>query len=289
MIVFPDPNVETEYTDPNGVDWVFDGTGWVKQCDCPDDSPSADGHFSKVSMLIDGSFNGYASPIDLTGNHAFDSSGTTQELNEQKHGQACVKFGNGNARMEATPASYLLTLGRNPFTVEFWLRWSVMDGTRQHIVDARDGSSASPDSTWRILFRNGNMEWAGSTNHSWGGVMGAADTWAHYAFVKNGSTLTLYVDGKSQGNFTDSNFYITQRFFIAKNYSNNEGIRNGYLDDFRITLGMARYLSDFTPPEELPKGGRMTAKIRDEVFKRWKDEQLNKESTEGGDNDADLS
>jgi hypothetical protein len=52
---------------------------------------------------------------------------------------------------------------------------------------------------------------------------------------------------------------------------------------------MARYLSDFTPPEELPKGGRMTAKIRDEVFKRWKDEQLNKESTEGGDNDADLS
>jgi len=36
MIVFPDPNVETEYTDPNGSVWEFvNGTGWVRQPDCP--------------------------------------------------------------------------------------------------------------------------------------------------------------------------------------------------------------------------------------------------------------
>jgi len=42
MIVFPDHSVETEYTDPNGVDWIFDGTGWVKKCDCPDGSDGGD-------------------------------------------------------------------------------------------------------------------------------------------------------------------------------------------------------------------------------------------------------
>jgi len=32
MLIFPDPNVETEYTDPNGSVWEFNGTGWVRQC-----------------------------------------------------------------------------------------------------------------------------------------------------------------------------------------------------------------------------------------------------------------
>lgn len=36
MLTFPDPSVETEYTDPNGSVWEFNGTGWVRQCDCPD-------------------------------------------------------------------------------------------------------------------------------------------------------------------------------------------------------------------------------------------------------------
>ena len=34
MLAFPDPNVETEYTDPNGSVWEFNGTGWVRQPDC---------------------------------------------------------------------------------------------------------------------------------------------------------------------------------------------------------------------------------------------------------------
>lgn len=40
MIVFPDPNVETEYTDPNGTVWEFNGTGWVRK---PEDSGSGGG------------------------------------------------------------------------------------------------------------------------------------------------------------------------------------------------------------------------------------------------------
>ena len=44
MIVFPDPNVETEYTDPNGAVWEFNGTGWVRQCESSGgDSGDCDG------------------------------------------------------------------------------------------------------------------------------------------------------------------------------------------------------------------------------------------------------
>jgi hypothetical protein len=31
MLTFPDPSVSTEYTDPNGSVWEFNGTGWVRQ------------------------------------------------------------------------------------------------------------------------------------------------------------------------------------------------------------------------------------------------------------------
>lgn len=33
MLTFPDPSVSTEYTDPNGSVWEFNGTGWVRQGD----------------------------------------------------------------------------------------------------------------------------------------------------------------------------------------------------------------------------------------------------------------
>ena len=34
MIIFPDHNIEIEYTDPNGSIWDWNGVGWVRQCAC---------------------------------------------------------------------------------------------------------------------------------------------------------------------------------------------------------------------------------------------------------------
>jgi hypothetical protein len=36
MLTFPDPSLTTEYTDPNGAKWEFNGTGWVRQHSCPE-------------------------------------------------------------------------------------------------------------------------------------------------------------------------------------------------------------------------------------------------------------
>ena len=37
MLTFPDPSVSTEYIDPNGAVWEFNGTGWVRQCESSGD------------------------------------------------------------------------------------------------------------------------------------------------------------------------------------------------------------------------------------------------------------
>jgi SPP1 family predicted phage head-tail adaptor len=76
----------------------------------------------------------------------------------------------------------------------------------------------------------------------------SADTWHHVAMVRNGSTITLYTDGVSRGTITNS----STLGYAAGNISLNRlggGLNDAmYLDEFRITKGVARYTTGFTPP-----------------------------------------
>ena len=63
MLTFPDPNVETEYTDPNGAEWEFNGTGWVRQCESSGGGGDAVVKDAQVSSgYINLGATGYVSP-----------------------------------------------------------------------------------------------------------------------------------------------------------------------------------------------------------------------------------
>lgn len=66
MLAFPDPSVSTEYTDPNGSVWEFNGTGWVRQ---PESSGGGGGDISTdyVDILIVGGGGGGGVSSDSTG------------------------------------------------------------------------------------------------------------------------------------------------------------------------------------------------------------------------------
>lgn len=73
--------------------------------------------------------------------------------------------------------------------------------------------------------------------------------WHHIAVVRNGSSWVLYVDGTSRatgtwaGTMVDIAYgpYIGADQFYGRAFA-------GYIDDFRITKGYARYTANFTPP-----------------------------------------
>lgn len=79
----------------------------------------------------------------------------------------------------------------------------------------------------------------------------ALNTWTHFAVVRNGSIFTIYVNGVGGSTATSStaiafpsnaNATIGDApLFGAYGYT-------GYIDDFRITKGYARYTANFTPP-----------------------------------------
>jgi hypothetical protein len=57
----------------------------------------------------------------------------------------------------------------------------------------------------------------------------------------------LYVNGTSIISVADTTNYTDQNFTIGGWYSTGF-LLNGYIDDLRVTKGVARYTANFTPP-----------------------------------------
>jgi hypothetical protein len=76
--------------------------------------------------------------------------------------------------------------------------------------------------------------------------------WYHIAVSRDGSNLRVYIDGVQQGStVTESNNgSSTARVGVGVNPDGLIQPLNGYIDDLRITKGVARYTANFTPPAQ---------------------------------------
>lgn len=100
--------------------------------------------------------------------------------------------------------------------------------------------------TLKYIFDGGGTEISGNgiTNNAWN----------HIALVRQGGTLSFYVNGNRKNTAAYSNVITgggssTLGFFIGDTYDGNHYYVQGYLDDIRITNGVARYSgTTFTPP-----------------------------------------
>ena len=78
----------------------------------------------------------------------------------------------------------------------------------------------------------------------------AINTWYHIAVVRNGNTLTWYVDGASKltNDVTGKNFDLSGNNSFIGTYSDSSYGLYGLIDEFRISKGIARWTANFTPP-----------------------------------------
>ena len=79
------------------------------------------------------------------------------------------------------------------------------------------------------------------------------NVWIHWAMVRVGATITLYRDGISVATLNVATSAMSEanthslsvgRWLVSP----NTRYFSGYIDDLRITKGVARYTSNFTPP-----------------------------------------
>ena len=82
----------------------------------------------------------------------------------------------------------------------------------------------------------------------------SAQTWHHVALVNSSGTITLYHDGTSVGSTTTQPSGFNTGYNLATTTGYTTERLKGYLSDFRISQGLARYTANFTPPTAALQG-----------------------------------
>tara|TARA_B100001939_G_scaffold314619_1_gene299190 strand:+ start:1280 stop:2008 length:729 start_codon:yes stop_codon:yes gene_type:complete len=98
-----------------------------------------------------------------------------------------------------------------------------------------------------VIFKQGSGSWGWGSITITGGTL-TVDTWKHIAVVRNAGTLTVYVDGTSVGSASTANWGGSTGTLRIGTYFGNSRVGYFYMDDLRITKGIARYTGNFTPP-----------------------------------------
>jgi hypothetical protein len=162
----------------------------------------------------------------------------------------------GNGDYLTAPSNPAYNLGSGNFTIEFWVypnTISIPNPDNESWLVARTDYTANTgwsvfQANQQIRFRVGNTGGTIAT----GNVI-TATTWQHIAVVRSGSTVSIYVDGTSQASGTNASFTDASTVLVVGGITSTTGWNgdkplNGYIDDLRITKGVARYTANFTAP-----------------------------------------
>jgi len=217
-----------------------------------------------LSLHMDGAQGG-TTFTDVRG-HVVTAVGNTHTVTTpEKFGTASGAFDGSGDALSVT-ASPDFDFGTNNFTIEWWWNSNSSTSRQWFFHTATDywlgvdyqataglGMWASSNGTsWNLL--NADPGGNGITN-----VKPSTGIWHHLAYVRNGSTFTLFVDGAVAKSVTGISSAIVSRASQAKVIgpwaaSGSAGPYaysvSGYMDDFRITNGVARYTGPFTPPTQ---------------------------------------
>lgn len=217
----------------------------------PDDS------FSVALLHMNGT-DGSTTFTDESGK-TWTANGNVQiDTAQSKFGGASGLFdGTGDFLTSADSADWQLDGGSNSnaWTVDFWLRFNSVASTGL-LQQYTDGSNF-----WAIYYDNstGLNVWIRSAasnivliSNAW---TASTNTWYHVAVVKNGTTgYMMFVDGVQIGTTqTDTspmpNLTGTMRVGRLTNVAGVNSDLNGWMDELRISKGIARWTANFTPPE----------------------------------------
>ena len=193
---------------------------------------------------------------DLSGINNLDTVGNAQiDTSVKKYGTGSIEF-DGSGDYLKTSGNEALKLGSGDWTLEFWVYFNaVNDGQVRFLFDWRTSTDTS-NSFLAQESSNAWTYWNGAGSGITSGLTSSTfntSTWHHVAISRDGSTTRFFVDGTNVGSPSDSSNYNSGTLVIGSRY-NGQAYLDGYIDDLRITKGVARYTSNFTAPAAaLPK------------------------------------
>ena len=223
-----------------------------------------DPDYSNVSLLLHG--NGTNGSTTIT-----DSSPTPKTVTAVGNAQISTAiadpFGNstgvlafdGTGDYLQTPHNNDFNFGAGDFTIELWSK-SSQTGAGAYVGHRTAGGAGNTNWLVQTGFPTpGKVGFYASDGSSYQ-VNGIATTtsvndgqWHHIAVSRAGSTFRLFCDGVSEATATWAGAIASTSRVVQIGNDNADAFFNGYIDDLRITKGVARYTSNFSvPPAQFP-------------------------------------
>ncbi len=172
------------------------------------------------------------------------------------------KFGTASAQFDdvdsylSIPDNEDFNLSSGDFTIECWVRFNAL--TFQPIYS--QGLTGSGTGEYHLCFHNSNgLQFIhypsgggdADINVNQGGITGwAIDTWYHVALTRSNTTYSIFRDGTELASSTDASTINNKTSAIligALHDSSVSNFNDGYIDEFRVSKGIARYVGAFTP------------------------------------------
>ena len=201
---------------------------------------------SNVSLLLHGNgTNGSTTITDSSPSPKTLSSTAINSTTEKKYGTASLFF---NSTSIVLPQSPDLNFGTQDFTIETFILPTSVAGTH-NIFSARNASSNG------LSFRVASSKLDFFIDNAGTGLITVATTlvanasWYHVALTRQGNVFKIWLNGNNDatsGTITAS-MTSSQAANIGQRPATAEYFA-GYMDEFRITIGIARYQNTFIPP-----------------------------------------
>ena len=239
-------NSVVAYSNSNGLGWrtsaLPTNSTWSK---------IAYGNGTFVAISLDNTRAAYSINQGLTWTPSSLSSSTDVALTgtpvistaEYKFGLSSLYL-NGTSHIDVASDSKF-AYNNEDFTIEMFVRLSSITGV-QCLLDQRTAANEEAialdvnASGALRLYVLGAYQITSVTTIS-------ANTWTHVAVSRVGGTTRLFVDGTLQATtYTDANVYPARPIAIGATYTATNRI-TGYIDEVRISRGIGRYTTTFTP------------------------------------------
>lgn len=251
------------------------GTGYIWTAEATDSGLgiSDDPYWNNVTALLH--FDGADASTTFTDErgHVFTASGNAQiDTAQSKWGGASLLL-DGSGDSLSTPHSADFNFGTGDFTVEWWMYLPVA-WTSQPSPAGIVGQKQNDASSGWVVYRDDNqpskVNFRGAgTNNFFTASTPATNTWQHWAVTRQGTTVRWFLNGVLDAtgtNNADINDGTAPLYVgFAQTWG---GYLNSWIDDLRITKGVARYTASFTPPSSpFPSSGslRLNGRIRFEL------------------------
>jgi hypothetical protein len=242
-------------SDPNDGTWEAwkpSGAGTETAVDAMDANNTSGDAYTKLLLHGEGNNNSTGFRDDSLFRKTLTANGDAKiSTTQTKLGSSSMYF-DGTGDYLSVPNSTDFNFGTGDFTIDTWVRFSsvVSNGV---FINNQEPLAGVNGWVFRLNGINGLMFQYGTGSIQTISVTGfspSVNTWYQVAVAKTGSTLRFFVDGTQvgadqtlSGAIADS----TQVLKVGANAGSSYDF-NGYLDELRISKGIARWTSNFTPP-----------------------------------------